>query len=149
MRIIRSQPSQNGRFVAIPNATVRDERLSFCARGILAELLSRPADWQATAEELWEDGRQHRPGGEGRRTIAAAFAELVNAGYLHRVRRAREDGTWTTKLYLFDQPISAGDAPALIDAAKANRPTGTGKSVPSAQTNVPAGRTDIPLTDGR
>jgi hypothetical protein len=147
MRIIRSAPSENGRFVAIPNSTVRDERLSYCARGILADLLSRPSDWQATADELWSDGRRRRPGaGEGRRTIAAAFAELKQAGYLHAIRRQRDDGVWTTKLFLFDKPIAAADAPAAIEA---NRHTGNGKSVPPAQTNVPAGRTDIPLTDCR
>jgi hypothetical protein len=147
MRIIRSAPSENGRFVAIPNSTVRDERLSYCARGILAELLSRPRDWQATAEELWSEGRRHRPdGGEGRRTIAGAFTELKEAGYLHAVRRQRSDGVWTTNLFLFDNPIAAADASAAIDAY---RPTGTGMSVPPAQTNVPAGRTDLPVTDGR
>jgi hypothetical protein len=149
VRIVRSAPSQNGQFVAIPNTTIRDERLSYCARGILAELLSRPADWQATADELWQDGRTYRPGGEGRRTITAAFAELVSAGYLHRVRRQREDGVWTTKLFLFDKAISAEDAPAAIDSASSHRPTGNGKSVPPAQTRIPAGRTDIPLTDSR
>ena len=150
MRIIRSAPSENGRFVAIPNATVRDDRLTFCARGILAELLSRPADWQATADELWQDSRQHRPNGEGRRTILAAFDELVEAGYLHRVRHQHENGVWTTALFLFDIAVSAEDTPAVIERAKAaHRHTGTGRSVPPAQTSVPAGRTDIPLTDSR
>ena len=51
MRIRRSRLAAD--FVQIPNGTVRDSRLSYMARGILAELLSRPDGWEATADELW------------------------------------------------------------------------------------------------
>jgi len=124
LRIIRSAPSENGRFVAIPNSTVRDERLSYCARGILAELLSRPRDWQATADELWSEGRRHRPdGGEGRRTITAAFAELKEAGYLHAVRRQRSDGPASVRAGQCDR------GPSRESGARALRTPGPGSGV--------------------
>lgn len=89
--IHRSKPTTN--FLIIPNETLRDDRLSYCARGVLAELLSRPPGWETNADALSERARRHRDvTGEGRRGIRAAFRELEDAGYMIRRKEHRSGG---------------------------------------------------------
>lgn len=130
MRIRRSRLTAD--YVQIPNQTVRDDRLSYTARGVLAELLSRPDGWEASADDLWRLARQTRgSSGESRRAMRAAFAELKTAGYLVATREQLPGGRFGTVLTLHDVPAQT-DVP----------PTGT--PVPPGQTDVPAGRTDVP-----
>lgn len=86
MKIRRSRPEAD--FTIIPNSALRDDRLSYCARGVLAELLSRPNGWETNADALSERARRHRgnKSGEGRRALRGAFAELEAAGYMIRRR---------------------------------------------------------------
>ena len=58
MQIHRSRPG--ARFVTIPNETLRDPRLSYVARGVLAEILSRPDDWSTTADAMWARAKSDR-----------------------------------------------------------------------------------------
>src|SRR5688500_4818840 len=76
LRIRRSKPISG--FTILPNDTLRDDRLSYAARGVLAELLSRPDKWETNADALSERARRNRGDivGEGRRGMRAAFAEL-------------------------------------------------------------------------
>jgi hypothetical protein len=108
MRIRRSKPVDN--FTIIPNATLRDERLSYCARGVLSELLSRPSGWETNADALSERARRHRGDtvGEGRRALRAAFKELEAAGYLLRRKEKGERGRFVTVLEVFDVPQVGG-----------------------------------------
>lgn len=103
MRIFRSNPEE--RFTILPNATLQDDRLSFVARGILAELISRPDGWDINADALWQQAKRRRgkKSGEGREAIRAAFVELEQYGYLVR-RRIRRDGRINTALDLYDTP---------------------------------------------
>jgi hypothetical protein len=108
MKIHRSHPRE--RFTIIPNETLRDERLSYLARGVLAELLSRPDDWQTTADALWRRGRHARgPAGEGRAGLRAAFAELEACGYLKRIRRRAIGGRIATDMHVYDVPAGHTD----------------------------------------
>jgi hypothetical protein len=93
-------------FLILANATVRDERLSYTARGVLAELLSRADGWETTADRMSQQARRARGSarGEGRRAIRAAWAELEAAGYLHRFRAQDEAGRWTTTTVVTDVP---------------------------------------------
>lgn len=104
MRIVRHKHESD--FLILPNATVRDQRLSYLARGILVEILSRPDGWETTADRLVEQARLHRgeTRGEGRRAIRAAFTELEACGYMHRVRTRTEKGRFTTVVYVTDVP---------------------------------------------
>jgi hypothetical protein len=165
MRIYRSRPSDN--FAIIPNDTLRDPRLSYEARGILAELLSRPDDWHTTADELAEAARRQRGiQGEGRRKTRAAFAELEAAGYIRRVRARGPQGHVVTEIHLYDVPqtddttggTSVPPAETKETAVRTDVPprryvgSGTGAhtggtSGRSAKTDVSAGGTDVPLTD--
>jgi hypothetical protein len=104
MRIVRHKHETD--FLIVPNATVRDQKLSYLARGILVEILSRPDGWETTADRLMEQARMYRgeKRGEGRRAIRAAFAELETCGYMHRVRQRDAKGRYTTTVYVTDVP---------------------------------------------
>ena len=64
-------------FTQISNAVLLDERLSFKARGIIALLLSRPANWRIYLSEISE-----RSNKDGIKAIQSGFKELVTFGYL-------------------------------------------------------------------
>jgi hypothetical protein len=108
--IHRSKPT--GNFTILPNELLRDDRLSYCARAVLAELLSRPEGWETNADALSERARRHRDGsrGEGRRAMRAAFAELEEAGYMVRHKRKGEKGRFVTVLEVYDTSADRGTA---------------------------------------
>lgn len=102
MKIHRSAPA--GDFAIIPNETLRDERLSFAARGHLAYLLSRPDDWKTSADDEAERARGLRAKrGEGREAMRRVYKELKDAGYMHLVRSADASGRWTTETHVYDR----------------------------------------------
>lgn len=107
VKIHRSRPESQ--FVIIPNDTLRDPQLSYLARGVLAEILSHPDDWDTTADAISRRARTERGrGGEGRDTIRGVFAELEAAGYLRRVQGRDAKGHISTDLHVYD--VSAGRA---------------------------------------
>ena len=169
MRIHRSRPASH--FTQIPDDTLRDERLSYAARGILCELLSRPDGWETTADQTVERARRERgAAGEGRRPVRAAFAELKAAGYMIAERVSLPGGKWGFEVHVFDRPhtgvppagtsvppahmqVSAGGT-EMPPAGTSVRPVETGTDVPHggtsvrpAETGVYPVRTDVPLTD--
>jgi DNA-binding MarR family transcriptional regulator len=92
------------KFAQISNEALEDARLSYRARGVLAYLLSRPADWRTSAEVLAKQGR------EGRDAIRAALTELEKVGYLVRVRsQDPETGRWSTDTYVEDFPTDPNE----------------------------------------
>jgi len=97
MSIIRS-PRPDSNFSVISNQVVRDSRLSYRARGILLEILSRPDNWRISAESL------ARTGQEGRAAILGALKELRIFGYLKTVKERNEDGRFETNSYIYDIP---------------------------------------------
>ena len=108
MKIHRSNPAKG--FTKIPNKTACDPRLSYQARGLLTELLSRPANWETTADAIWARARRERnQPGEGRDKTRATFAELESAGYLRRERKRGPRGRIVTELHVYDIPVSRPD----------------------------------------
>lgn len=67
-------------FTILPNRLLKDKRLSFKARGILAMMLAMPEDWQTYAAWIEEQGT------EGKEALQSAFKELEKYGYLSRQR---------------------------------------------------------------
>ncbi|MGW2376617.1 hypothetical protein [Kitasatospora sp. NPDC001683] len=105
-------------FTVLPNGLLQDRRLSFTARGLLADLLSRPDGWR-------EDGRHMADTSpQGRGAIRRALKELKDAGY-YRVDTFRlPNGTVRSEAHVFDTPQSA---PAVPQPAAGER--GTGRAV--------------------
>ncbi|MFF0166772.1 hypothetical protein [Streptomyces prasinus] len=110
LKIRRSRPADN--FTILPNALLRDDRLTYLARGVLAELLSRPSGWETNADALSDRARRHRGDvvGEGRRGLRAAFAELEAAGYMIRRKEKGPRGRFITVLEVYDVPQDRGTA---------------------------------------
>ncbi|WP_030064846.1 hypothetical protein [Streptomyces natalensis] len=139
LKIRRSKPVDN--FTILPNALLRDDRLTYCARGVLAELLSRPSGWETNADALSERARRHRGDvvGEGRRGLRAAFTELEAAGYIVRRREQASKGRFITVLEVYDIPQDRG-------TARGTSADGTSASVTSAggtsSVSTDGGRTD-------
>lgn len=136
MRIRRSKLTEN--FTILPNDLLRDDTLTYCARGILAELLSRPSGWETNADALSERARRRRGDvvGEGRRALRLAFKELEAAGYMVRRKEKAANGRFTTVLEVFDVPQ--------------NRGTGGGTSVDGmSASGTSASGTSSVSTDGR
>jgi hypothetical protein len=63
-------------FAQIANEALRDRRLSFKARGLLALVLSHSGEWVATAR--WLESQSDK---DGRSSVQAALNELTNLGY--------------------------------------------------------------------
>jgi hypothetical protein len=106
--IRRSNPKRN--YTKIPDAALRDERLSYRARGVLAELLSRPDDWDTNADAISRRAKRERAErGEGREALRNVFTELETYGYIRRRRRQSERGTWVTETTVYDTRQPATD----------------------------------------
>lgn len=132
MIIHRSHPARG--YTIIPDATLRDPHLSYEARGVLVEILSRPDDWRTTAAEMAETARRQRGArGEGRRKLAAAFAELRAAGYMEQVRVQGPRGRMAMETHVYDTP-QTGDTPSGMPV----RPAETQKT--AGGTGIPPGR---------
>lgn len=129
MKIRRSKPESD--FIIIPNSTLRDDRLSYCARGVLSELLSRSNGWETNADALSDRARRHRGDvvGEGRRGLRSAFKELEAAGYMIRRKEQGEKGRFITVLEVYDTPQDRGTAGATsASATSAGGTSATGTS---------------------
>lgn len=94
-------------FTQLPNSWIRDNRLSFKARGLLAMLLSHNDGWSVTVQALASDAKK-----DGADAIATARDELVALGYLIR-RPRRGSGRYTAEDWELVDPSGLSD-PALI-----------------------------------
>ena len=114
--IERTELPFESHFVQIPNAWLRDKRLSRKARGLLAELLTHRVGWVVTVEALAEAGP------EGRDAIMSALAELERAGYLERHRERDEGGRLRGARYTITDPPTS-DLPTEAEPTEANPDT--------------------------
>lgn len=131
MRIYRSHPDEN--FTIIPNATLRDHRLTPTARGVLVELLSHSDGWAANADAMWRQMQRARGSdrkrGTGRRAYREAFTELEACGYMIRTTVRNEDGCFITELSLYDTPQQVRSADDIAHRGTANGTSVNGTSV--------------------
>jgi hypothetical protein len=96
MQIHRSRHTRG--LTVLPNTLLQDRRLSYTARGLLADLLSRPDGWR-------EDGRHMADTSpQGRLTVAKALRELTKFGYYRVERVRRPDGTFVSEAHVYDNP---------------------------------------------
>ncbi|MFE7526392.1 hypothetical protein ACFU7Y_11775 [Kitasatospora sp. NPDC057542] len=96
MRVHRSAHVRD--FTVLPNGMLQCRRLSYTARGLLADLLSRP-------DGRREDGRHMADTSpQGRGAIRKALKELTAAGYYRVEKIRRPDGTIVTETHVYDTP---------------------------------------------
>ncbi|MFJ9455423.1 hypothetical protein ACIRST_10120 [Kitasatospora sp. NPDC101447] len=128
MRIHRSVPVRD--FTVLPNNVLQYRRLSYTARGLLADLLSRPDGWQ-------EDGRQMADTSpQGRSAVRKALKELIAAGYYRVVTIRLPDGTLRTENHVYDTPQLP--APATTPPAPGGTTTGGADALPKNQDKEPS-----------
>jgi len=126
MALVRGHHSFDDQYTQIPNAWLRDPRLSLGAKGLLAQIMSHAAGWRISQESLAKDN------GVGKDAIRTLITELMNAGYLVRSdkRERNEKGflggyTYTTAEPMLDQPTLAEptlDYPTLDEPTLDNPP---------------------------
>ncbi|MGK5731859.1 helix-turn-helix domain-containing protein [Streptomyces sp. URMC 124] len=126
-------------FTVLGNEVLRDRRLSFTARGILAFLLSLPDGAREDVRTLADKNP-----GLGRRGVAKAVEELIELGYyVRRTVRDEETGQVRTETYVFDSPQPPG-APLPVRA-------GTGEASAGKTGTFPRGKKnpgEVPPTPG-
>ncbi|MGH6657218.1 MAG: hypothetical protein ACRDVE_18700, partial [Actinocrinis sp.] len=107
---MRIHPSAHVRFFSVLNNDVlRDGRLSFCARGILAHVLSLPDGHRFDIRSLTE----RTP--EGRQRVASALRELERFGYLRRTVTRGDRGRVSTEVEVFETPgVTVALGPAQV-----------------------------------
>lgn len=99
IRKIGPQPEDN--FFIMPNAVIRDRRLSYRARGLMAVITSHETGFHVSSDELAGGGR------EGIKAVRTAMNELIECNYMRRVRSQDEQGRWRTDIDVYIW----GDAP--------------------------------------
>ncbi|GAA1991967.1 hypothetical protein [Kitasatospora viridis] len=119
MRVHRTEHARH--FTVLPNSVLQCRRLSFTARGLLADLLSRPDGWRENAQHMADTSPQ------GRSAVRKALKELTEAGF-YRVEKIRmPDGTIRSEAHVYDTPQLA--LPGVTRPASGGATTG-GPDVP-------------------
>jgi len=88
--VIIHGPRPERDFTILPNRVIRDDSLSYRARGLLCYLLSQPPDWEISSARLSIES------GEGRDAIRTALRELIMVGYLELAKAQDNRGHWVT-----------------------------------------------------
>jgi len=105
-------------FTTIPNATLRDARLSWRARGILAYALSHTDDFRLTSADLTAAGA------EGRDAVRKALTELEETGYRRQVKVQDDAGKWSTIIEWHDTTEPMPENPTVgISGPEPGKPT--------------------------
>jgi len=109
MPLIKGLHSFDDHFTQIPNAWVRDSRLSLKARGLLVQLMSHRVGWSVSIKNLSKTNNC------GVRTIRSAIDELIEFGYLSRSdeQGRDEEGNFTDYTYTTQDPPDYTDLAQL------------------------------------
>jgi hypothetical protein len=98
--IIRAAPRRE--YSALPNAMLRDKRLSIDTKGMLAYLNSLPRNWQVRPPVLSRHLSPRNGPQIGKERLRRMFAEAQSAGYMARSAHQshNDDGTWGSYVYI-------------------------------------------------
>ena len=97
MPLIRGHHSFDDQFAQIPNAWLRDSRLSLKAIGLLAQIMTHVPGWNMSINSLAQRNNV------GRDQIRTAIQELEEFGYLTR-EQSREDGKFAETIWRTSDP---------------------------------------------
>ncbi|KAA4890507.1 helix-turn-helix domain-containing protein [Bacteroides fragilis] len=87
-------------FTILSNEVLRDSRLSYKARGLLAYMLSFSEDWIFYTKKLTNDSEK-----DGRESVNTGIKELIKYGYLIKEQKRNSDGRFdTVEWVLFETP---------------------------------------------
>lgn len=106
MPIVRGNHSFDNHFTQIPNAWLRDARLSYKARGILAELMSHAPGFVVSRDRLAALGP------DGKAAISSGLEELESHGYLRRHQERNPNGTLGATVWTTTDPVNTGIEPS-------------------------------------
>jgi len=112
MPLIRGHHSFDDQFAQIPNAWLRDSRLSLKAIGLLAQIMTHVPGWNMSINSLASRNNV------GKDQIRTAIAELEEFGYLTR-EQSREEGKFAETIWKTSDP---SDKP-LSDNPTTENPT--------------------------
>ena len=109
---MRKRSGRPPKYAAVPNETVDDAlNLDFMALALLTILLRHRDGWDITLERI---GERY---GYGREALAKAMGLLMVGRYVVKVRMMSVQGNrWSTEVYVYDTPATAGEVAALRDA---------------------------------
>lgn len=120
MPLIRGHHSFDDHYTQIPNSWVRDNRLSFKARGLLVFLMSHSPGWNMSVRSI------AKANGTGIDTIKSAVTELESLGYLQRSSEQLRDENGTFADYVwttadpFQNPVTGKPVNGKQDTKKNN-----------------------------
>ena len=97
MPLIRGHHAFDDQFAQIPNAWLRDARLSLKAIGLLAQIMTHSPGWNMSINSLASRNNV------GKDQIRTAIAELEECGYLTR-QQSREDGRFAETVWRTSDP---------------------------------------------
>lgn len=95
-------------FTVIPNALLRDQRLSCRERGLLVWMLSKPQEWNFSHKSLLAELPFDKKG-----TVQACISKLEETGYLRIVQERKQGKLGKTQWYVYDVPY-----PEIPDSGK-------------------------------
>lgn len=96
----------NGNFTAVNNDFIRDQRLSWKAKGIIIYVMSLPENWNLNLAELKKHAK------DGRDATNNGIKELIETGYCKRTEIRDNHGMFSG----YDYTIS--DTPEFLDVEK-------------------------------
>jgi hypothetical protein len=117
MATLRKRLSGN---VAVPWSTAQDGRMSYTARGVLLDVLSRPDGWEVSADRM-SRACTAKTKGSGREAILSAFRELELLGYRRLVTENGDDGRIRRHAEFSDTPVEDWAAAAAGDQARRSK----------------------------
>lgn len=127
--IIRRIPGDEHNFSVLPNAPAQDRHLSYPARGMLWDLLSRPGDWEVRITSLTHYAKDANIGSpHGYDAVYRILNELIQHGYAQRERPRDAQGRYGRIIYyVASAPIfaitNAGNPRPAQNPSTSGKPT--------------------------